>query len=289
MLRLTSSFHFISSHHPEFSHRSAVNSRPKRERASSDSRKAVGVCNYPRLIYICLAVAMLASTAYGQATAVQQFRSAFSSSPVTKVTLSGDANWYAGSLTDSGTVTLTAASDGSAQMHLMLGKSGERTESQLAIGPGMKCQWSGADGKVHQKDYFVCLKPVVWFLPSLSLQSASTPTSVSATDLGTESTSDGSFRHLQAQFVSTAFTGDAIAVAQLPASIMDIDLDPSSSLPVALRYSVRPDSGADVRIPIVVKFSDYRNINGVEIPYRIERYVNGTLQLQINLQSSQIE
>jgi len=238
---------------------------------------------------MCLAAAMLVSTAYGQTTAVQQMRTAFASSQVTKVILSGDANWYAGSLTDSGTVTLTAASDGSAQMRLNLGKTGARTESRMATGPGMKCQWSGSDGKIHQKDYFVCLKPVVWFLPSLSLQSTSMPTSITVVDLGINSTLDGSFRHLQAQFASAAFAGDAIAVARLPASTMNIDLDPGTSLPVALRYSVRPDSGADIRIPIVVKFSDYRNINGVEVPYRIERYVNGTLQLQITLQSSQID
>lgn len=216
---------------------------------------------------------MLTTIASGQTTAIQQIRSAFSSSSVTKVTLSGDANWYAGGLKDAGTVTLTAASDGSTKMQLILGKTGERTESQLAIGPGMKCQWSGPDGKVHQKDYFVCLKPVVWFLPPLSLQSTSIPTSITVADLGTESTQDGSFRHLQAQFASAAFTGDSIALAQLEGSVTDIDLDPSSSLPVALRYSVRPDSGADIRIPIVMKFSDYRNINGVELPYRIERYL----------------
>ncbi|HEU5340214.1 hypothetical protein [Edaphobacter sp.] len=242
-----------------------------------------------RLIYSCLAVALLASIAYCQTTAVQQMRSAFSSSPVTRVTLSGDANWYAGSLKDSGTVTLTAASDGSAQMQLNLGTTGERIESQLAIGPGMKCQWSGPDGKVHQQDYFVCLKPLTWFMPSLGLQSASMPTSITFADLGTESTPEGSFRHVRAQFASAAFTGDANTVGQLTATVMDIDLDPASSLPVRLRYSVRPDSGADVKIPIVVKFSDYRNINGTEIPYRIERYVNGTLQLQITLQSSHIE
>src|SRR5579875_2242861 len=240
------------------------------------------------LIYFSLAVAILVPTACSQTTAVQQLRSAFSSSQVTRVTLSGDANWYAGSLKDSGTVTLTAASDGSSQMQLTLDQTGERTESQLAIGPAMKCQWSGTDAKAHQSDYFNCLKPTIWFLPSLNIQAATMPASTNLADLGVESTPTGGLRHLRAQFAPALFEGDASALAQLPECAVDIDLDPTTSLPVTLRFGVRPDNGADVKIPIVVKFSDYRNVNGVQIPYRIERYVNGTLQLQITLQSAQI-
>lgn len=224
-----------------------------------------------------------------QTASLDAVRSAFAAHPVTNVTLTGTADWYAGSLHDTGTATLTASSDGTSQVQLSLDKGGPRTETQSATGPSMKCQWSGADAKIHQKDYFNCLKPAVWFLPSLSLQSTAIPTSITVADLGTESTPEGNRRHLQAQFSPTAFAGDTNALAQLPSSSMDIEIDPNSSLPVALRYKVRPDSGADVKIPILVKFSDYRNINGVEIPYRIERYVNGTLQLQITLQSSQIE
>ncbi|HEU5400119.1 MAG TPA: hypothetical protein VFU86_02105 [Terriglobales bacterium] len=238
----------------------------------------------------CLGAAIFSTIlANGQTTAIDAMRSTFSSHPVSKVTLSGTANWYAGSLKDSGTVTLTAASDGSAQMQLMLGQSGERTESQLAIGPSMKCQWSGADAKVHQADYLNCLKPAVWFLPSLGFQSGSLPASISVSDLGIETASDGGYRHLRAQFAPSAI-GDTTAIPNpSQAGITDIDVDPNSALPVALRYRVRPDNGANIEIPIMVKFSDYRAINGVQIPYLIERYVNGTLQLQITIQSSQID
>jgi hypothetical protein len=224
-----------------------------------------------------------------QTTTIGQFQGAFSSAgPVTKVALSGSALWSVGSLKDSGTVNLVAASDGSLQMQLTLDKSGVRTEIQSAVAPNMTCQWSGSDAKVHQTDYLSCLTPTVWFLPALTLQTGSTLSSFTVSDLGVKDTSEGSAHHLRTQFSPALFSDDTTITTQSQAGIADLDVDPASFLPISLTYKVRPDDGRNIDIPILVKFSDYRNVNGVKVPYLIERYVNGTLQLSITVQSSQI-
>jgi hypothetical protein len=60
-------------------------------------------------------------------------------------------------------------------------------------------------------------------------------------------------------------------------------------LPAVLAYTVHPDNGAQgVTIAIEVHYSDYRTVNGVQVPFLIQRYVNGSLQLEISVSSAQI-
>jgi hypothetical protein len=57
---------------------------------------------------------------------------------------------------------------------------------------------------------------------------------------------------------------------------------------MVLAYSIHPDNGAPVAIAIEVHYSDYHAVNGVQIPFLIQRYVNGALQLEIQVSSAQI-
>jgi hypothetical protein len=68
----------------------------------------------------------------------------------------------------------------------------------------------------------------------------------------------------------------------------DIYLNPTSLLPAVLAYSVRPDNGAPTAIAIEVHYSNYRTVNGIQIPFTIQRYVNGALQLEIQVSAAQI-
>lgn len=217
-----------------------------------------------------------------------QIAQAFSAgNPVTQVQLAGTATWHAGSTVDSGSATLTANASGQASMTLSLDSKGAWTESQTAFGSGMTCQWSGADGVPHQGDFLNCLRPVVWFLPSVSLQEALLAPALSVTDLGVGELDSGSYRHLQAAAALPDVPSDlAPSISQW--STTDIGLDPSTLLPTVLSYAVRPDSGAATPVAIEVRYSNYQRVSGVMIPFSIERYVNGSLQLDIEIASAQI-
>ena len=212
--------------------------------------------------------------------------------PVQQVQLSGNAIWYAGSLEDTGTVTLTASAGGSSQMQLLLAATGQRTETQTGTGLNTSCQWAGADGVAHQVDFGNCWKSAQWFLPALSLYPASLPSNLSIVDLGmnmisTTGSDTNVYRHLQSQLVISSLPSNVAAIVAQN-NTADLGLNPASLLPTIYAYSVHPDNGAQTLIAIEIHYSDYHTVNGVKIPFTIQRYVNGALQLHISVNSAQI-
>lgn len=221
---------------------------------------------------------------------LQQLTTAFSNGQIVRqVQLTGTATWHAGSLEDSGTVSLTASTDGSSQMQLVLGTTGAKSETQTGAGSDASCQWAGADGVAHQIASDNCWRPAVWFLPTLSLQRSLLPDYLESADLGMGTVGSGtaSYRHLQSQLVFTGLPAK-MTTDITHQSTTNLGLDPVSLLPAVLTYSVHPDSGAQVPITIEVRYSDYRATNGAQIPFHIQRYVNGSLQLDILVSSAQV-
>jgi hypothetical protein len=219
-----------------------------------------------------------------------QLSSAFSGGrPVHSVEITGNAMWHAGSLEDSGTATLKASVDGSSQMQLQLAAAGPKNEALSGTGSNAECRWSGADGVAHEIDLGNCLRPAVWFLPALSLQPALASSTMGAVDLGTGpvGSSENPYRHVQSQLIPSSLPID-MAKTLAQRSTTDLGIDPTSLMPAVLTYSVHPDNGADVQIAIEVRYSDYRAVNGVQIPFHIERFVNDSLQLDILVSSVQI-
>jgi hypothetical protein len=239
----------------------------------------------------------LSSISHAQTTSVQQANASailnlignvFSAGkPINQIQLTGSATWHAGSLEDSGTATLTASSTGAAQMQLSLAKKGSWTESQSDIGPAMICQWAGNDGTAHTGDAMNCLKPTVWFVPTISLQRTAIPTGVGIADLGMGIVGSGTYRHLQSQAVLSSLPSKLLSPS-VEASTTDVGFDPNTFLPSVLHYQVHPDSGAQVNIPIEIHYSDYQKVDGAELPFLIQRYVNGSLQLEIHVSSAHI-
>ena len=208
---------------------------------------------------------------------------------VSQLQLSGSATWYSGGSEDSGAATLTATASGSAQMQLSLAEKGLWTESQGDIGPDMDCQWAGADGVAHSGDAMNCLRPVVWFVPMISLQRSLIPSTFGMTDLGIARVGSrpDSYRHLQGQFV---FSNMPMSLTKdlMQRSTIDIGLDPTSYLPAVLTYTVQPDSGSLTPIVIEIRYFNYTTVNGVQVPFEIQRYLNGSLQLDIVVKQAQV-
>jgi len=69
-------------------------------------------------------------------------------------------------------------------------------------------------------------------------------------------------------------------------SHMDIFLDSSTQLPVALAFNQHPDNDAGLDMPAEIRFSDYRAVNGVQVPFHIQRYLNNNLIFDIHLQTA---
>lgn len=221
---------------------------------------------------------------------LSQLSAAFSGGKaVQRVQMSGSATWQTGSLEDFGAVSLTASADGSSEMQLSLASRGQRTETQTAGGPDATCQWAGTDGVSHEIRSGSCWRSALWFLPALSLQTSLLPGNLAVSDLGAGAvgSENTAYRHLRSLYaVSGLPSARTTDIAQQ--STADLGLDPGSLLPAVFAYSVHPDNGAQVAIAIEVRYSDYRIVDGAQIPFHIQRYVNGSLQLDILLTSAQI-
>jgi hypothetical protein len=252
--------------------------------------------NPAALAFILAALVLHAQPTHGQSaggnatSALNQLSSSFSGGqPVQQIQLAGTATWTAGGTQDTGTVGLTVAADGSSNMQLQLDTLGSRTETQTSSGENASCNWTGADGVLHQSDITNCWKPALWFLPAFSFQPQSLLSTLQVVDLGSGQvgSSPDTYRHLQASFYFSDQPG-AVAALIAQQSTADLGLDPSSMLPAVLTYSVNPDSGSSSPILMEVHYANYQVVNGVAVPFLIQKFVNGSLLLQINVTSAQI-
>jgi hypothetical protein len=208
--------------------------------------------------------------------------------PVTQVVMRGTAMWTAGSTTDSGPVTLTIAPGGAARMDLNVPSAGAQSEASSGSLEGRLCQWGDKKGTLHDVDSRNCWKSVLWFLPAYSLQPTVISTSKQAVaDYGLDSVGSAStpYRHLQSQFFfNFPSVADAKEVARV--STIDLGLDTTTYLPAVLSYSLFPESGADAPIAVEVHYAQYTLVGGIQLPFSIQRFINGSLQLDIAIASA---
>jgi hypothetical protein len=252
-------------------------------------------CCYLLAAPACLLAATPGTTATGStgtsaAALLTQLSTAFSGGNVVhQVQLTGNASWHVGSVNDTGSATLSAATTGASQVQLSLSSSGTRTEVQTGQGINLSCTWAGEDNVTHAIDAGNCWRPFLWFLPPLSVQPSLLPSYLGAVDLGSSTVGFGAatYRHLQTELVLPDLA-NTLAGDIMQRSTADLGLDPASFLPAVLSYSIRPDNGAPISIAIEIHYSNYQAINGVQIPFTIQRYVNGSLQLEVDVTSAQV-
>jgi hypothetical protein len=225
------------------------------------------------------------SSAYAQTsqTVLANAAAAFSQGkPVNSVTLDATAQWIVGSDNEAGNAILTAGADGSFSIQLQLAQ-GSRTEAQTSFSSGQNCTWTGTDGVVHSVAAHNCMGSVAWFLPSAALLGGQQPSAV--TTLLVSASATGAQQLLDIRQQRTPPTGLSSDAASLSThlSTVDVYLDPGSYLPTALAFNVHPDQNCASDIPVQVTFTNYQTVSGVSVPFRIQRYINGVLNLDLTV------
>jgi hypothetical protein len=71
-------------------------------------------------------------------------------------------------------------------------------------------------------------------------------------------------------------------------SNVDLYFDANSHLLLFAVYQLHPDHDFSLDIPVEIRFADYRNVRGTAIPYRIQRVTNGSLNLDLIVDSASI-
>jgi hypothetical protein len=198
--------------------------------------------------------------------------------PISDANLTGTAVWTAGSDQQTGTVTLLAKGFVESRVDLNL-SGGTKSEIRNSNASPDEGNWIGPDSVVHAIALHNCFTDSSWFFPALgSLAAVATNPNVVLTYVGLES----SLQHIH------AYTYDAQLPDAQQLSAMDFYLDPQTLLPQVVIFNEHPDDDQTVNIAVEVMFSDYRNVNGVTIAFHIQRFVNNSLMLDVQLASANI-
>jgi hypothetical protein len=218
---------------------------------------------------------------------LQQALTALSGSITTNdVTLSGTAHYIAGSDDETGTSTLKAIATGAGRIDLNL-PSGPRSEVRTVTAGSPAGTWSGPDRASHSIASHNLLTEPAWFFPSFLVAHGVAPSGYAATYIGHETLNGQTVEHVTISHASVVqITLGATTLDHL--SQTDLFLDSTTFLPAAIAFNIHPDNNALLDIPIHVRFSDYRSVNGTKVPFHVEKYLNNGLILDLQFQSAAI-
>jgi hypothetical protein len=212
-----------------------------------------------------------------------QALAALGTTQVNDATLSGTVTRTIGPDVETGTLTLKARASVQSRIDLNL-QDGTLSEIRTTASDGSPVGSWISNGTAHPMAIHNCLTDAAWFFPRLSVLNiqALTPNSV-LKYVGQEMKGGRSVQHLT-YFVQPP-SGNLGDLAQ-HLTVEDIYLDSTSLLLVALTYNEHPDNNAVVDIPLELDFSDYRAVGGIQVPFRIQKTFNGSLLLDITVQSA---
>lgn len=226
------------------------------------------------------------SSPQGATFLTQAFAAMVGRGSISDVTLTGTVRRIAGSEDESGSVALKALATGESRMDCTL-PSGQNSEIRSIASEGAPAgAWNRSDGVSHAMSQHNLLTSPSWFQPAITLGLVLSQNQT-VSYIGQETRNGVSVIHVAAtqQFTFPGVGTQTIALLQ-HLSQTDIFLDTTTLLPAALAFNQHPDDDAGVDISIQVRFSDYRAVNGVQIPFHIQSYTNNTLTLDIQIQTA---
>jgi hypothetical protein len=201
------------------------------------------------------------------------------------MTLTGTANHIAGSDDETGTAVLKVLATGQSRMDCIF-PSGESGEIRSTDSNGNQVGvWIGPDSVSHAMSQHNLITSFAWFQPALALGAIVSSQTYSIYYVGPETKDGISVTHLTVTQPFLNAPADITALLE-HLSQTDLFLDATTLLPVALDFNIHPDNNALLDIPVEIRFSDYNAVNGVQVPFHIQKYLNNSLALDIQLQSA---
>jgi hypothetical protein len=197
------------------------------------------------------------------------------------VTLSGRVIWTVGKESDTGTVTLWALRTGESRVDVAL-SSGNRKEIRDSSTETDRGTWRNPTTRTELSSLHNCLADPVWFFPALGSLSARPNEILSY--VGWETRNGSAVQHIRSYVYMPSPSTRSSAIQQLRG--MDFYLDSATHLPVATVFNTHSDNAADSNIAIEIDFQNYRQIDGVQVPMHIRRFVQGRLLADISLDTA---
>lgn len=251
----------------------------------SRPRAVISACTVLLLVAVTHAQTAPTSDPTAVSLVTQSLQAVTSGNAVSDVTLTGHALWIAGSTNETGSAKLEFSGTQLSRVDLTfptVSRSDIRNDTAGFPNGG----WIDNAGNYYQLAPDHCWNPAAWFSPSAWLQIALVPGAV-VSYVGQEAYNGIAVHHLQA-YQAIASQSSYVQNLLQRLTTFDVYLDAASLSPVAVALSTHPEGNSGANIPIVVNFSGYQSVNGVQVPYRIQRFIQGTLNLDISVLSATI-
>jgi hypothetical protein len=201
------------------------------------------------------------------------------------MTLTGTANQISGSDDETGTAVLKVSATGQSRIDFTL-PSGQSSEIRSIDSNGnLEGVRIGPNGVSHAIPLHNLMTSTAWFQPALALGGIVSSRNYTVSYSGPESKDGISVTHLTVTQPLLNAPADIMALMQ-HLSQMDLFVDATTHLPVALDFNIHPDNNALLDIPVEIRYSDYTAVNGVQVPFHIQKYLNNSLVLDIQLQGA---
>jgi len=205
--------------------------------------------------------------------------------PVNDVTLNGSANWIAGSDNETGSATLKATAIGQGRLNLSL-LSGQRSEIEDISQAPPTGSWCGPDSVWHSMAGHNLFSDPTWFFPAFLIGRALSTSNYAISAMDAETQDGIAVEHVQI-YQQLSFSGSAASLLQSLSQI-DIYLNSSTLMPVSIAFNTHADNNASLNIPIQIKFSSYQAVQGISVPYHIQKYIQNGLALDLTVSSVQV-
>jgi hypothetical protein len=202
---------------------------------------------------------------------------------IQRASLSGNAEFIAGATDETGSFSASCAVNGSSQLQLQL-PTMSRIESRQTAKGIPAGYWVDSQGIQHSMAGHNLYAPESWFCPQIALSKFLQNSSLAIQFVGNETRNGASVAHYSIAATASGTTKLSLLLTHLTQT--NLYLDSATLRPVALDFSIHPDSDATIDIPVEIRFSNYTNANGVWTPSTIERYVNSTLALRLQVESA---
>jgi hypothetical protein len=173
--------------------------------------------------------------------------------------------------------------------------TGKQTEIRGGAGIFPSRSWSGPDGIAHRgAPTDLKLPHPAWFFPAFVLLSGLGSPNYWASDLGTQTWQGQNVHHIAVW--QRAPTGLPAASFPRQQTQVDFYLDPTTFLPISMTFNVQidPDLPSELVVPsttttgtslVEVDFSDYRAVQGAQVPYQLKVSSGSTQILNIQISS----
>jgi len=213
---------------------------------------------------------------------------------INDVTFSGTVRHIAGATDENGRAELKALATGETSVDLTY-PSGSTREVYARSERGLIGQRSSQNQKPHAISEHNLLVDPAWFCPVLILQRVGTASDRIVTVVRQAASSQHSRDHLRVSRKPTSEPTSDQTVNSITKRVLDafnaapqIDfyLDSTTHLPTELAFNLHPDNNLGENVPIRVKYSDYRPVNGLQVPFHLQKFMNGTLMWDVELESA---